>query len=123
MRLYLQTTYFLLHLQEHKELGMSKKKKTSSQSTRPKAKPRSSAKQQVSLAKEPMLFGKRNYMLMGIGFVVVLIGCLLMLGGGMPDPNVWDESLIYSFRRITLAPIVILIGLSIEIYAIFSRPE
>lgn len=71
----------------------------------------------------PMLFGKRNYMFMGIGFGLIIIGCLLMLGGGMPDQNTWDDSLIYSFRRITLAPIVILAGLIMQIYAIFTRSE
>jgi len=42
-----------------------------------------------------------------------------MSGGAMPDSNTWDPSIIYSFRRITLAPVVILIGIGIEIYAIF----
>lgn len=101
---------------------MSKKKKSGQNPPRGKAKPRTSPKG-ISINKEPFLFGKRNYLWMGIGFIFVVIGCLLMLGGGMPDPNTWDDSLIYSFRRITLAPIVILIGLGIEIYAIFTRPE
>lgn len=70
-----------------------------------------------------MLFGKRNFMFMGLGFGLIIIGCLLMLGGGMPDQNTWDESLIYSFRRITLAPIFILAGLIMQIYAIFIKSE
>jgi hypothetical protein len=41
--------------------------------------------------------------------------------GGHEDPNVWDETVIYSFRRITLAPIVILAGLAVEVYAIFKK--
>ena len=67
-----------------------------------------------------LTFGKQNYMWMLIGFAMIVVGLLLMTGGAMDDPNVWDESKIYSFRRITLAPIVILIGLGIEIYAIFK---
>ena len=55
-----------------------------------------------------------------IGLAVIAVGMVLMSGGAMPSPDVWDESLIYSHRRITLAPIVILIGLGIEVYAIFK---
>lgn len=69
------------------------------------------------------MFGKRNFIFMGIGLGLIVLGSLLMLGGGMPDPNTWDESLIYSFRRITLAPIVILAGLIVQIYAIFTKSE
>jgi len=57
-------------------------------------------------------------MFIGLGFIV--LGMVLMSGGSMPSADVWDEDLIYSFRRITLAPIVILIGLGIEVYAIFK---
>jgi hypothetical protein len=65
-------------------------------------------------------FGKRNYQLVVLGAVLIMIGMLLMTGGSMPSPDVWDESLIYSFRRITLAPMVIVLGLVVEIFAIFS---
>jgi hypothetical protein len=58
---------------------------------------------------------------MGIGCALIGLGLLLMLGGGMSDPNVWDESVIYSPRRITLAPIVILAGLGMQVYAIFKK--
>ncbi|MEP6646974.1 MAG: DUF3098 domain-containing protein [Saprospiraceae bacterium] len=69
----------------------------------------------------PLLFTKDNYMFMALGVVLIAIGMLLMLGGSMKDPNQWDESVIYSFRRITLAPIIILAGLATEIYAIFKK--
>jgi hypothetical protein len=69
----------------------------------------------------PLLFNKQNYLYIGIGFGLVVLGLLLMLGGSMKDPNVWDESVIYSARRTVLAPIVILAGLAVEIYAIFKR--
>jgi len=67
-----------------------------------------------------MLFNRENFkwIFIGIGFIV--LGMFLMMGGSMPSPDVWDESLIYSHRRITLAPIMILIGLGIQVYAIFK---
>jgi hypothetical protein len=70
---------------------------------------------------EDLLFGKNNYRLMGIGLALVVLGFILMSGGKMPDANTWDENVIYSFTRITLAPIVILLGLGIEVYAIFAK--
>lgn len=69
----------------------------------------------------PLLFTKENYKFMAIGFGLIALGLILMLGGGMKDPNVWDESVIYSARRTVLAPIVILAGLAMEVYAIFKK--
>ena len=68
--------------------------------------------------------GKRNYILMLIGLAVIVIGFILMAGGGSDDPNTFDPSM-FSFRRITLAPIVVLAGFAFEIYAIMkkSKPE
>ena len=68
-----------------------------------------------------LIFNKDNYLWMGIGAVLVIAGMLLMSGGGMEDPNVWDENQIYGFRRTVLAPMVILAGLGVEIYAIFKK--
>ncbi len=67
-----------------------------------------------------LLFNKQHFMLMGLGAVLVALGLLLMSGGGMDNPNEWDPGKIYSFRRTVLAPIVILAGLGVEIYAIFK---
>jgi len=69
----------------------------------------------------PLLFDRKNYLIMAIGCGVIGFGLILMLGGGMKDPNVWDESVIYSFRRITLAPIFILAGLVVVGYSIFKK--
>jgi hypothetical protein len=69
----------------------------------------------------PLLFTKQNYLYIGIGCGMIALGLILMLGGGMKDPNVWDESIIYSPVRTVLAPIMILAGLGMEIYAIFKR--
>ena len=70
-----------------------------------------------------MIFGKQNYILMGIGAASIALGMLLMSGGHMPGPDVWDPDIIYSFRRTVLAPIFILAGLVVEIFAIFKRSE
>ena len=68
-----------------------------------------------------LIFKKGNYLLMGAGLGLIILGLLLMSGGRMPNPDVWDDTIIYSFRRITLAPILILAGLVVEIVAIFKR--
>lgn len=64
-----------------------------------------------------------NYKLMLIGFAVIVIGFVLMTGGGSTDPNVFNSEEIFSFRRITLAPIVVVAGFVFEIYAIMKRPK
>jgi hypothetical protein len=68
-----------------------------------------------------LTFGRDTYIWLGIGLVFIMTGLALMSGGKMPNADTWDPSLIYSFRRITLAPIFILLGLGIEIYAIFRK--
>lgn len=67
-------------------------------------------------------FGKLNYQLMFIGLAFLLLGYVLMIGGGSDDPNKfsWD---LFNFQRITLAPILLLIGFVIEIFAIMKRPK
>ena len=69
------------------------------------------------------LFTKENYIWMGIGGVVMLLGLLLMAGGKSADPNVFDVNEVYSFRRITIAPILIVAGLMVEVYAIMKKPK
>ncbi len=69
------------------------------------------------------LFGKENYRWMIIGLGVIVLGLLLMIGGKSKDPNVFNTSEIYSFRRITLAPILILGGLALEIVGIFKKSK
>ena len=75
----------------------------------------------ATMPKEPLIFGKQNYILMGIGFGLIALGMLLMSGGSMPSPDVWDESIIYGFRRTVLAPFLMLAGLVVEVYAIFKK--
>jgi hypothetical protein len=69
------------------------------------------------------LFGKENYRWMMIGMAAILLGLLLMIGGKSKDPNVFNPSEVYSFRRITIAPILILAGLVLEIVGIFKKPK
>tara|TARA_R110000868_G_scaffold43303_3_gene145876 strand:- start:678 stop:938 length:261 start_codon:yes stop_codon:yes gene_type:complete len=68
------------------------------------------------------LFQKKNYLFMFIGLAFIALGFILMSGGGSDDPNVFNEE-IYNFRRIRLAPTLVLIGLGIEIYAILLNPN
>ena len=83
------------------------------------------SKKEVSntVQEESHLFTKENYKWMLIGLVVMAIGFFLMAGGKSSDPNVFNDNQIYSFRRITLAPILIVGGLVIEIFAIIKKPK
>ena len=67
-------------------------------------------------------FGKQNYIWMLIGAALIIVGMLLMSGGKSADPNVFNPNEVYGFRRITLAPIVIILGFIVEVYAIFKKP-
>lgn len=66
--------------------------------------------------------GKENYKLLAIGLVIIVIGFLLMLGGKSDDPTVFNEKM-FNFRRITLAPIIVLAGFVFEIWAIMKKPS
>lgn len=67
-----------------------------------------------------MALGEKNYKLLAIGLGVIVVGFVLMAGGGSDDPAVFSAD-VYSFRRITLAPIVVLAGFVFEIYAIMKK--
>jgi hypothetical protein len=73
--------------------------------------------------KAPSIFSKENYMWMLAGLIVMAIGMFLMSGGKSDNPAVFNKDEVYSFRRITIAPIIILVGLVIEIFAIFRKPK
>ena len=68
------------------------------------------------------VFGKKNYTFMFIGLAVIALGFILMAGGGSDDPTVFNEE-IYNFRRIRLAPALVLLGFGIEVYAILVNPD
>ncbi|NOY97548.1 MAG: DUF3098 domain-containing protein [Chlorobi bacterium] len=80
------------------------------------------AKKETEINDNGFALGKENYRLMAIGFAVIVIGFILMTGGGSDDPNVFNPE-VFSFRRITLAPVVLLFGFIFEIYAIMKRPK
>jgi hypothetical protein len=73
-------------------------------------------------SKPEFIFQKRNYIFMFLGIGFIALGFILMSGGGSDDPNVFNED-IYNFRRIRLAPTLVLIGLGIEVYAILLNPH
>lgn len=69
-----------------------------------------------------LAFGRENYMLMLIGIVIILVGFMLMAGGKVDDPSVFNPE-IFSFRRITLAPVVVMLGFGLEVYAILKKSK
>jgi len=64
-----------------------------------------------------------NYKLLIIGFVIIVVGFLLMIGGGSKDPNVFNKEEIFSTQRIIIAPIVVIFGFVFEIWAIMKKPK
>lgn len=69
-----------------------------------------------------LIFGKKNYIFMLIGMAIIALGFILMSGGGSDDPNVFDPS-VFNFRRIHLAPTLVLFGFAVEVYAILLNPN
>lgn len=80
------------------------------------------AKKNNDQDKQDLPLTKENYMLLGIGMVIIIIGFLLMIGGKADSPNDFNPE-IFNFRRITLAPMVVLFGFLFEIYAIMKKPK
>lgn len=79
-------------------------------------------KRREDFEKPEFIFHRKNYMFMLIGLAFIALGFILMAGGGSNDPNVFNPE-IYSWRRIRLAPALVLIGFAIEVYAILLNPE
>lgn len=77
---------------------------------------------ETEVQKFDFAFGKENYKLMLIGLAVIGLGFLLMIGGGSDDPNVFSTD-IFDFRRLTLAPILVIAGFVIEVIAIMKKPQ
>jgi len=69
----------------------------------------------------PILFTKDNYIWMAVGVAIIALGMFLMSGGKNQDPNTFDYKVVYSTTRITVAPILILLGLGVEMFAIFKK--
>lgn len=72
--------------------------------------------------KNHFTFSKQNYILLAIGFVVIILGFILMIGGKNSDPQVFNSE-IYNVQHITIAPMVVLLGFIIEIFAILKKPK
>ena len=72
--------------------------------------------------KNNFIFKKRNYKIMILGLIIIAVGFILMSGGGSEDPNIFSPD-IYNFRRIRLAPTLVLLGLGVQIYAILSTTD
>lgn len=77
---------------------------------------------QDKAANREFIFYRKNYIFMFIGIACMALGFILMSGGGTDDPNVFSPD-IFSFRRIRLAPTLVLLGLGIEVYAIMLNPH
>ncbi len=75
---------------------------------------------ETNTSDEKMVLKPKNYRLMLIGLAIIVLGFILMAGGGSDDPNVFNYEM-FSFRRITLAPILVLGGYAFEMYAIMKR--
>jgi Protein of unknown function (DUF3098) len=67
--------------------------------------------------------GKENYKLLLIGFGIIILGFILMIGGGSKDPNVFNKAEIFSTQRIIIAPIVVIFGFAFEVWAIMKKPK
>jgi len=80
------------------------------------------AKKEIKSPQQDFAFGKENYIIMLIGIVVIFIGFACMAGGSSSDPAVFNPE-IFSFRRITLAPILVVLGFVIEVYAILKKSK
>ena len=100
---------------------MSTASKPQQQPTPGSAKPTS--KTNKPQTEQTLLFDKENYLWMIGGIVLIFAGFLLMSGGKSPNPHEFNYDEIYSFRRITLAPIVVLLGFAVEAYAIMKKPK
>ena len=72
---------------------------------------------------EGFALAKENYVYLIIGFAIIILGFILMMGGKSEDPNVFNAHELFSFRRITLAPLVVVAGFAFEIWAIMKKPR
>lgn len=77
----------------------------------------------LNMAANSSLFHKENYKWMLAGAVVIIIGMFVMSGGKSQDPTVFNQKEVYSTTRITIAPLLIVIGLGLEVFAIFRKPK
>ncbi len=101
---------------------MMKKTKATHKQAKPAPQSSAQSKQNPGAETVTFSFGRENYRLLIIGLLVIALGFVLMIGGGSEDPNVFSDK-IFNFQRLTLAPILILAGFIIEIFAIMKKPK
>ncbi|MBS1567793.1 MAG: DUF3098 domain-containing protein [Bacteroidetes bacterium] len=82
-----------------------------------------SEKKQVTTQPAPAMFSRENYMWMIAGIVIIALGMLLMSGGKSDNPNEFNQKEVYSTTRITIAPLLIVIGLGIQIVGLLKNPK
>lgn len=83
-------------------------------------KPKNTDTKEVVENGKKLPFSKKNYLLVIGGILLIALGLILMIGGGSNDPDVFNEKM-FNFQRLTLAPILVLLGFAVEIVAIFWR--
>ena len=103
-------------------MGESKSKKTTETITVKKSAGISATNLNTSSERtaSSVTYGPKQYRIVLVGLAVLVIGFILMSGGNMPNPDTWDENIIYGFRRTVAAPVFILAGLIVQIWAIFK---
>ncbi|MFZ4427842.1 MAG: DUF3098 domain-containing protein [Saprospiraceae bacterium] len=92
---------------------------TTPQTSQRKAPVKPQSNRQADKPKGELIFKRHNFILLAVGAALMALGIALMSGGAMPDPNVWDEQIIYSPQRMVIAPLLMIAGLVVEIFAIF----
>jgi hypothetical protein len=70
-----------------------------------------------------MALSRENFKYIIVGCVVVIVGFILMSGGGTEDPTQFNEEELFSFRRITLAPFLVMLGYGVVLFGILKRPK
>ncbi|MDR2085122.1 MAG: DUF3098 domain-containing protein [Bacteroidales bacterium] len=85
-------------------------------------KPKETKKEITQEPEKKVIFQKMNYILFFVGLAVIILGFLLMIGGGSDNPDVFNEKM-FGFQRLTLAPILLILGFAIEFFAIFYKPK
>lgn len=115
---------------QKKRPHISQKPKTDeSPKTGPVVIPKSEPARSTSRSKQPvekgigLLFGKVNYLLMLGGIILIALGFILMAGGGSTDPKVFNAAELFSAQRLTVAPVLILLGFAVEVVAIMYKPK
>ncbi|MEN9414849.1 MAG: hypothetical protein RLZ62_1153 [Bacteroidota bacterium] len=106
---------------------MAKQQASSTQSKKQAPAPARATQSRDSIFDTPanreLIFGRNNFVFMGIGLGLIVAGLFLMSGGSMPDSDKWQPEIIYSFRRITLAPICMVAGFVAVVIGIFRKNE